>query len=174
MKPGPTLARLKELAIYDADTGTFTARVHRKGISVGAVLGSRHNAGYVRICIDKEDYLAHRLAWLYVHGEWPSQEIDHINGNRSDNRIANLRPATSTQNKINGGLREDNASGFRGVHFDKRRQKFIAQIKIGSRRKYIGQYDTAEAAGRAYLSTATATYGEFARACHGIEVEVML
>ncbi len=108
-------------------------------------------------------YLAHRLAWLYVHGEWPDCEVDHVNGNRSDNRISNLRLATPTQNRMNGARRRDNATGFRGVHFEPRRKKYVAQLKIGTQRKYLGQFDTAEAAHAAYLEAAKEFYGDFAR-----------
>jgi len=163
LKPGPLHSRLLEAVVYEPATGVFTARVCRKGVSIGSVLGTSQSAGYQIIMLDKVAYLAHRLAWLYVHGEWPDCEVDHVNGNRSDNRISNLRLATPTQNRMNGARRRDNATGFRGVHFEPRRKKYVAQLKIGTQRKYLGQFDTAEAAHAAYLEAAKEFYGDFAR-----------
>jgi hypothetical protein len=86
-----TAERLRKRLRYDAETGLFTRRVGSGHAHAGDMAGSVHSTGYVRICIDGGRYTAHRLAWLYVHGVWPSGQIDHINRNRSDNRIANLR-----------------------------------------------------------------------------------
>jgi hypothetical protein len=83
--------RLRERLRYDGGTGVFTRRVGSGHARAGEIAGSVHSTGYVRIGIDGGKYTAHRLAWLYVHGVWPSDQIDHINRNRSDNRIANLR-----------------------------------------------------------------------------------
>jgi hypothetical protein len=86
-----TAERLREQLRYDAETGVFTRRVESGHACVGDVAGSVHSTGYVRIGIDGWKYTAHHLAWLYVHGVWPSDQIEHINRKRSDNRIANLR-----------------------------------------------------------------------------------
>jgi HNH endonuclease len=86
-----TAERLRERLHYDAETGVFTRRVGSSNARAGDVAGSVHSTGYVRISIDGGKYTAHCLAWFYVHGVWPSDQIDHINRNRSDNRIANLR-----------------------------------------------------------------------------------
>ena len=86
-----TAERLRERLHYDAGTGVFTRRVGSGHARTGEMAGSVHSTGYVRISIDGGKYTAHCLAWLYVHGVWPPDQIDHINGNRSDNRIANLR-----------------------------------------------------------------------------------
>ena len=89
-----TQARLKKLLSYNTDTGEFRWRVTRRGAArAGSVAGCVRHDGYVRIAIDGKRYLAHRLAWLYVHGELVP-ELDHANGVRSDNRLDNLRPAT--------------------------------------------------------------------------------
>jgi hypothetical protein len=86
-----TAERLRERLRYDAETGAFTRRVGSSNARAGDMAGSVHSTGYVRISIDGGKYTAHHLAWLYVHGVWPSDQIEHINGKRSDNRIANLR-----------------------------------------------------------------------------------
>jgi hypothetical protein len=96
-----TQSRLKELLIYDPDTGIFRRRI-ACGIAVaGSTPGNINAMGYLDISIGCKRYYAHRLAWLYVYGEWPSLEIDHINCDRLDNRISNLRDVTHHQNMNN-------------------------------------------------------------------------
>ena len=90
--------RLKECLRYDADTGLFHWIVKRKGVKKGGLAGSKMSHGYIAICIDGRDYTAHRLAWLYVHGSEPSGYIYHINGDRADNRLANLRGVSQMVN----------------------------------------------------------------------------
>lgn len=89
---------------------------------------------------------AHRVAWAIYYGEWPSGELDHINGNPADNRIENLRMVTRTENARNASMHADNRSGFAGVSWNKRTRKWTATLGINKRRKYLGEYDTPEAA----------------------------
>jgi len=100
-----TRERLMELVSYDPSTGLFTSKVSRPPCKIGKVLGSKQAAGYVEFRLDYKSYLAHRLAWFYIHGDWPVGEIDHINQDRTDNRISNLRDVTRSENNRNSKTR---------------------------------------------------------------------
>lgn len=167
-----TRERIRELLSYDPETGIFTW-LRRPGIDrctntwntrfVGTVAGSINDQGYRVICIDRSDYRAHRLAWAYANGDWPSAEIDHINGDRSDNRIANLRQASRGENMRNSRKRRDNTSGRKGVTWDNRERKWHARIKHAKKCRSLGYFNTAEAAAQAYADAARRLHGEFAR-----------
>lgn len=146
-----TAERLHELLDYDLLTGTFTWRVaHRGTAKAGAVAGSP-GAGYVCIRIDGRRYLAHRLAWLYVHGGWPDTQVDHINGDPTDNRLANLRMATPAQNQQNQRrARADNKCGLLGVSLC--RGRWQAEIRLNGKGIYLGRFDTPKQAHDAYLA----------------------
>lgn len=116
---------------------------------------------YVQIKLRNFNYLAHRLAWLYVYGEWPEGELDHINGDSLDNRIANLRLATTSQNQANRRINQNNASGFKGVC--KLRARFRAKITREGQARHLGTFDTPEEAHAAYAAAAREHFGEFAR-----------
>ena len=153
-----TQERLKELLRYDPETGKFCWAVSpRANIKVGAEAGTSDAHGYVIISIDRRLYRAHRLAWLWVYGEWPSSEIDHINRTPSDNRIANLRLADRFLNTQNVGIRSDNTSGHRGVGFHKISGKWRARYQLNKRNVDLGYFPTKEAAVTAYLSAINAT-----------------
>jgi hypothetical protein len=164
-----TQARLRELLDYDQETGVFTWRAtgpgRRLDLRAGAIQKghSGHGRPYLRIKIDGRDYRTHRLAWLYVYGEWPPAEIDHRDGDGLNNRWANLRVATSAQNKRNSRRQCNNTSGFKGVSVNKCGDRFRAQIGVRGRNKHIGYFDTAEAAHAAYVAAAEKHFGEFAR-----------
>jgi len=158
-----TAERLRELFNYDPETGVFRRRVTCSNRRAGEVAGS-FSHGYLRIGIDGRDYLAHRLAWLHVHGVWPAGEVDHRNQTRDDNRIDNLREATHAQNGWNAGKRSHNASGFKGVSFDKRDRRWVAEIRHHGKRECLGYFDTPEEAHAAYVEAAHRLHGEFARA----------
>jgi len=112
--------------------------------------GGDHGSGYKVIGVDGKLYLAHRLAWFFVHGNWPSDQIDHINGIKDDNRICNLREATTSENHQNMPLIKSNRSGAVGVHWDRASGRWMAQIAVNRRRKTLGRFDTVEDAARAY------------------------
>ena len=159
-----THERLVELLAYDPETGTFTWRFSRRGISGGKIAGVVSKAiGYRYVCIDKKHLLAHRLAWFYITGEWPSGEIDHINGIRADNRWLNLRKATRTQQLVNTRLRSDNKSGYKGVVFHPQTGKWRTRIKRHGKIEELGLHLTPEAAHAVYLAAAHRVFGEFAR-----------
>ena len=146
-----TQERLKELLHYDPKTGVFTCLVSRRGrVKVGNKAGYT-NHGYVRIRVDTRRYFAHRLAWLYVYGESPPDDIDHINGVRSDNRIANLRLATKAQNCQN--RREAHSgSAINLLGVSPWKGKYKAQIMMGGVTHYLGLYPTIEDAHNVYLA----------------------
>jgi hypothetical protein len=159
-----TQERLKELLHYDPETGHFTARVTRGRRIAGVRTSCVTTGGYIKLSVDYKRYYGHRLAWLYVHGRWPSEQIDHINHITSDNRIANLREATRSQNSANCGPRRNNKSGKRGVIFLRQTGKWRASIRKDKRRIYLGCFDTVEEAHASYAAAAREIHGEFARA----------
>jgi hypothetical protein len=158
-----TVERLKEVIAYDPDTGVFTWRVSRGTRAKGSAAGSLSARMQHSIMIDGVNYYANRLAWLYVTGEWPADEIDHKNCVGNDNRFDNLREANGSQNKRNVRLRRDNRAGFKGVHFDTRDRRWIAQIRQDGLQRRLGYFATAEEAHAAYCKAAMELDPAFAR-----------
>ncbi|MFV8848639.1 HNH endonuclease [Serratia fonticola] len=156
-----TRDRAMHLFSYDPDTGVFTRKQMRGGYKKGSAAGTSFGDGYVRLTIDRKSYMAHRVAWLMVHGCWPSEQLDHINNVRNDNRLCNLREATATQNEYNKGKRKNNTSGFKGVDFDSRRNKWRAKIRVSGRRIQLGLHNTPEEAYEAYCKAAKELHQEF-------------
>lgn len=115
--------------------------------------------GYVILRIGKKTALAHRVAWLLVYGSYPENILDHANGVRDDNRIANLRVANKALNGANTGLYKNNTSGIKGVSFKKSSRKWVASI--GKSRTHLGYFDDKESAAEAYAKAAKDRYGEF-------------
>lgn len=148
--------RVHELLDYDPESGVFTWRVSAGTASAGSIAGSINGTGYRQIWVENKSYKAHRLAWLYVHGAWPSRELDHINQIRDDNRIANLREATRSENCLNKPLQSNNSSGFRGVSWYPPSGMWVARIKRNGKQKHLGYFPTAEAASAAYQKAADA------------------
>lgn len=141
---------LKGLLSYDEQTGEFYWLVKRgRGIKPGDIAGSIAPIGYRLISVNGRFYYAHRLAWLYVFGEWPDGQIDHINGVRSDNRITNLRSVSNRENHKNTKLRSDNTSGVNGVYWSNVRSKWIAQIVDDEKVKFLGAFANLEDAAKA-------------------------
>ena len=132
---------LKSLLSYDPDTGIFTWLVRRgsRG-AIGAQITRLTKSGYVYVGIDKRAYLAHRLAWLYVYGVWPDGGIDHINQNRVDNRIANLRLANKSENGQNRAAPKHNKSGVKGVYWSHRENKWVAAIRADKQCLRLGAF----------------------------------
>jgi hypothetical protein len=144
-----TAEQVRAVLNYDPLTGVFHWAVRRgQRMKAGDRAGARNNEGYVGIEIDCRSYKAHRLAWLVTHGEWPASEIDHINGDRGDNRIANLRAGTKAQNQQNRKLNSDNKSGFMGVY--NFQGKWRASIGYRGKPRYLGTFATPEEAAEAY------------------------
>lgn len=157
-----TAPQLRELVHYDPETGDFTALVKRHSCYVGKKLG-HVDGGYVKINLCGKTYKAHRLAWLYVNGAFPDEDIDHVNGTRSDNRWANLREASRGQNMMNIGVKKHNTSGWKGVSLYKTTGKWKAQIQIEGKKIGLGYYDDIKEAAEAYIFAALEFHGEFAR-----------
>jgi len=161
-----SLARAMELFVYDSESGIIKNRIARgKGgyFRRGAVSGGPHNCGYIRIHADSQRYLAHRLAWLLFHGEWPDSEVDHINGNRSDNRISNLRKATVSEQRHNMRKTHRNTSGVKGVYWDKANLKWAADICCNGVRRHVGRFLRIEDAEKELNNIRIQLHGEFAR-----------
>jgi len=148
---------------YDEDTGVFTYRRKVGRGSVGSVAGNIGTRGYISIIISGRHYRAHRLAWLCVYGEFPTSDIDHIDGNRTNNARANLRLCTQSQNNANTGKRLNNKSGLKGVCWHSRAGKWGAQIKINGRQKHLGYFVDKYEAAAVYERALVQNYGEFAR-----------
>jgi len=154
--------RLINALAYDRETGIFRWRVQlTPRAKIGSVAGWVNDAGYCQIRLDGISYAAHRLAWFYVYGKWPSKDVDHIRG--LSNRIDNLREATTAQNARNRTRQRNNTSGYKGVAWHKGSGKWAAQIGVDGRLRYLGVYDTKEAAYRAYCKAAEEMHQEFAR-----------
>lgn len=145
-----TADRLRELFKYNKRTGVFTRAVAVSGHTVKTIAGTLNARGYVLIRVDYIQYRAHKLAWLYVTGSWPSAEIDHRNGVRNDNRWTNLRDATRTQNARNQRVAHitNKSAGVLGVSFE--RGKWSARIRTDNGRKRLGRFDTITEADAAY------------------------
>lgn len=160
-----THERLRDVLSYDPSTGVFTWLLDTgKKRMVGNVAGYLAPDGRVSLRIDGTLYRAHRLAWFHVHGAWPSNEIDHVNGNPADNRLSNLREASHQQNMANRKRAKHNASGVKGVYFNKQCGKWRASIRVDGRNRHIGHFADKHAAGQAYLKAATEIFGDFATA----------
>lgn len=150
-KSGLTQDRLKELFSYDDKTGLFTWLVSFGHAKAGRVAGAVGPHGYRYIGVDAGFYKAHQLAWLYVTGEYPRAEIDHIDGNRDNNSFSNLRQALRQENMQNKKIYASNKSGFAGVWFHKQTNKWAASIQVAGSRKHLGLFDSPEAASAAYV-----------------------
>ena len=159
-----TVAEARRLFCYDPETGIIAWRQgtgyaqQRSGVA-----GYIGDDGRVTIRCGGRLYLASRLAWAIHYGRWPRLIVDHKDGNPSNNRIANLRLASKTQNQMNQRLRKDSSSGLKGVTFHKKAGKWCAQITAFGRRNYLGLFSTPEEAHAAYCEAAARLHGEFAR-----------
>ena len=144
---------LKNILDYNPEIGLLSWKVSRGNVKKGSVV-SYVEDGYIRIGIDGIVYQAHRIIWLWMIGEWPELHLDHINGDRSDNRLCNLREATYSQNAQNRKLANNNTSGYKGVSF--KSNKWVAGINLGA-------FNTKEEAALAYNEAATKLFGEYAK-----------
>ncbi len=154
--------QMRHFLNYNPESGVFTARVSIHKRREGQEVGTKHHHGYLKVYISGVRYMAHRLAFLWVYGRWPDVCVDHINGQRSDNRIANLREATAAQNIRNQGSHKDSRTGIKGVT-RKPNGKWAAQIGYGGKNRFLGTFSTPEAAQRAYETAARQHHGEFVR-----------
>lgn len=149
-----TACRLRELLSYDPETGVFTWNLRRGKAQKGQLAGCIGGKGYVVIGMDYTLHSCHRLAWLYMTGEWPQFEVDHINGVRADNRWVNLRDVSRQVNSQNQrqATAQNRSSGVLGVGFDARYKKpWRASICVEGKSKHLGHHASAEIAHHAYI-----------------------
>ena len=142
-----TAEKLRELLHYEPETGIFTWKISNSSrVKVGDVAGCLNGDGYLQIRVQSRPHKAHRLAWLYVYGSWPKDQIDHINRNRPDNRIANLREVSRKQNNQNKSKPSNNTSGHPGVYWHKQNSKWRARIKQHQKNIHLGYFTDIEEA----------------------------
>ena len=167
-----TQEEVKRALIYDPETGVFTYRRRDvaefksqracnawNGRFALKEAGAPTGHGYIKLTVYRHRVYAHRAAWLYVHGDWP-EFIDHKNGDRSDNRLANLRSVSRTENQRNRAVQANNRLRVKGVH--KAGNSYIAGITIGGKWHHLGSYRTPQEAAAAYDAAAIKHFGEFA------------
>lgn len=163
---------VRRILDYDPETGVFRWR-HRPDARrewntryAGKVAGTAKPGrltSYIRLNVGGRLYYAHRVAWLIVHGEWPEDQIDHVNGDGADNRIANLRPASNAENLRNRGKTRGNEAGAKGVCWDAWARRWKASITVDGEHRHLGRFDTPEEAHAAYARAAQEHHGEFHR-----------
>lgn len=169
-----TAQRLRDELSYDPVTGIFRRRHDQRGrgfpYKAGDIAGGVAGNGYYFIRVDGVKYTGHRLAWFYVHGAWPSLEVDHKNRIRRDNRIDNLRLATGSDNCRNGPIRNTNTSGFKGVSFRAKhsRRPWRATIYLNGKQVELGFFASPEEAAAVRRAAATHHFGEFATEENGM------
>lgn len=161
---GLTAEMLRKVVRYDSQTGKFYwLRSNNQSAVVGGEAGTiEPKTGYIRFTVLGRKYQAHRLAWLYITGEWPSHQIDHRNLVRSDNWFDNLRQATPSNNMVNKRATKRNILGIKGVS-EVSTGRFVARTGFDGKIVHIGSFDTPQAAHRAYLKKSTELHGQFAR-----------
>jgi len=162
IKPLPPIEELREFLHYEHDTGLLRWKVNvGKKIKANSVAGSLRSQGYIDVKINHEIFKAHRLAWaLYYNQDPGGMQIDHIDQNKSNNKIVNLRLANHVSNGANAGPRKNNKLGVKGVHYE--RSKFKALIIKNAKKYHLGCYDTMEEASNVYCAAAEELYGKFA------------
>ena len=162
-----TFGDVASLLSYDPETGTFVRLGRRRRPSSNGAVGALSRFGYleIRLLISGKStkFRAHRLAWLLANGSWPKQTIDHINGNRSDNRFANLREATIAENNCNRPVASHSLTGVKGVTWDKSRGLWMARLNRGGKFINLGRFKDVESAKAAYAFAAVAAHKDFAR-----------
>jgi hypothetical protein len=163
-KKDPTAARVREIFDYDPISGELIWKVATSSKNpVGSIAGTIAGTGYRLVTVDSARFLAHRIVWLWNYGVMPPGDIDHINRDKSDNRIENLRIATRPQNNSNSKRRRDNSSGYTGVTWHAQSGKWRALIHVNKKQKHLGLFSTPEEAYAAYCVAAKAVFGEFAK-----------
>ena len=151
--PELTVERARELLSYDPETGFLTWLCRRGRYHQGEVAGFLTPYGYIDIQVDARKHKAHRLAWLLTYGVWPTLDIDHINGNRADNRMVNLREVTRSTNLQNQrASHTDNRLGVIGAYWIEIKKKYRSTIYVSGKQTHLGYYTTPEEAHQAYLT----------------------
>lgn len=156
------LTVFKRKLTYDSSTGHFTWTTTRNKSYIGKIAGSPTAQGYLMIRVNKRHMLLHRLAYLWIHGTLP-QFIDHINGNRADNQISNLRSATVLENNRNKSAQAKASSRYLGVSYVRPTGKWIARIRHSGKNNHLGTFMSETEAAKSYNEVASRYFGEFAK-----------
>ena len=158
-----TLQEATRIFRYDEETGKlyWNERVHKR-IRVGQECGRVTSHGYRKLRVFGKEYYVHRLVWLLKTGSWPNNQIDHINRNRLDNRIENLRVANHFENQHNKSIPKNNTSGIKGVTWNKRAKKWYVQLMFNKKQMYFGLYEDLELAELVIKEARKKYHGEFA------------
>ena len=167
-----TQSRLKDLLHYDPLTGIFTRIKSYRSDLIGKIAGSLHCQGYIVITIDGNSYKAHRLAFLYMNAKFPDNIVDHKDTVRNNNIFTNLREATFSENLCNSNNRIDNKSGVKGIFKHSVNNSWIAQIKFGGKKFYLGSFMNIQDAEKAINDKRSELHGEFSR--HGCNSDALL
>lgn len=160
--PNITLEIVSEYLTYDQFTGNLYQRKKRPKIQVGSLAGGITPYGYRYIQLEGRKYPAHHIVWLFETGNLPTKALDHIDGNQLNNKFSNLREVTTKQNTENRGKQRNNKTGYKGVSFNNRLQKYVAQIQHNYEPIYIGIYATAYEAHLAYEAKAKELFTHYA------------
>jgi len=143
----PTMERVRELFNYDASTGKLIRKIHASNnAKAGSIVGWENADGYLNVRVDRVVYKVHQIVWLHVHGAWPAGVVDHINRNKTDNRIENLRDTTVQVNNINKGARKDSKTGVPNVTWRARDRRFYVACRRNGKQNYGGSFASLEEA----------------------------
>lgn len=153
--------KIKELFSYDPKSGQVVRKVTTSSRAKAGDIVGYDSHGYLQVSVAGTNYPLHRIAWLLMTGCWPKYQVDHVNRCRADNTWKNLREATSQENARNRGIQENNTSGFVGVSFNKRLQKWEAYSKTKGKKSHLGFYSTDVEASEAYKTYARIVFGNF-------------
>ena len=137
--------RIKELFEYNQETGIVIRKTKRAQFSAGSIVGTDHISGYLAARVDGNIYLLHRLIWCIAYGKWPDYYIDHIDGNKQNNILVNLREANHSENTQNAKTRKDNTTGIKGIHI-KENGNYVARVQYNNKRIYLGEFESLEKA----------------------------
>lgn len=146
-----TQERLNELFSYDENTGNLIRKIARQRVKPGEIAGSQTAKGYLRTSVDGRLYMNHVLVWILNYGSPPRQQLDHINRNKKDNRLTNLREVDTRENCCN---RSNHNSGFPGVDFHRKSNLWRSRIRVGKSRYSLGYFKDPELAGIAHSRAA--------------------
>ncbi len=160
----PTIERVNELFDYDRISGLLVARVSRNRRRAGTIVGTLTSHGYLRCKFDKDWWFLHNLVWFIAYGKWPVADVDHMDGDKTNNSINNLRECTRSQNKGNSKRHSvPTKSGLKGVTWQSKIEKWQARLMVRGTHLSLGCYNTPEDAHAAYMAAAQKHFGEFAR-----------
>lgn len=154
---------LKKILRYDSETGDFYWVSIGCGVSFGKKAGTIEKNGYKKIMIKRKFYMSHRLAFLWMIGEWPTYQVDHIDMNKGNNKWDNLRNASHGQQQCNRSIQRNNSSGYKGVSFNKKHKKWCSFIRVEGKNMNLGNFDDIELAALVYSEASYKYHREYGR-----------